>query len=79
MIETKIKNKNQIIATVDEEDNSIYISIMINGNPEITLNISVDDEKALIRKWIGYDDIVDEEIYIDDLYEDESEDDDYEE
>ena len=77
-IETAIKNGNQIVATVDEEDNSLDVSIMINGDPIISLNVSVNEEKALIRKWIGYGDSEDETIYIDDLYE-ESEDDEDEE
>ena len=65
---TKEINNKQIIATVDEEDNSIDIAIMINGNPEITLNVSVNEEKALIRKWVGYGDSEDESIYLNDLY-----------
>ena len=74
-IETAIKNGNQIVAIVDKEDNSLDVVIKIKGDTIITLNISVDEEKALIRKWIGYGDSEDEAIYINDLYE---EDDDYE-
>lgn len=68
-IETKEINNKQIIAEVDREDNSIDIAIMIDGESLITLNVSADDEKALIRKWIGYSNSEDELIYLDGLYE----------
>jgi hypothetical protein len=74
-IKTAKINNAQIVATVDKEDNSIDIAIMINDEPMITLNVSADEEKALIRKWIGYGDSEDETIYIDDLFEEEEEDD----
>ena len=66
---TKEINNKQIVAAIDEEDNTMDIAIMINGNPEITLNISVDEEKATIRKWVGYGDSEDESIYLDELYD----------
>ena len=70
---TKEINNKQIVATVDEEDNSLDIAIMIDGSPDITLNISVDEEKILIRKWIGYGDSEDESIYLNDLHEEDEE------
>ena len=27
---------------------------MVDGSVPVTLNISVDDTKILIRKWVGY-------------------------
>lgn len=70
-IETKEINNKKIIASVDKEDNSIDIALMINGEPMITLNVSTDEEKVLIRKWIGFGDSEDDEIYLDELYEEE--------
>ena len=66
-IETKEINNKKIIAGVDNEDNSIDISVIIDGNPDVSLNVSVDEEKILIRKWFGYGDSVDEAIYLDEL------------
>ncbi len=68
-LKTKEINNKQIIATFDEEDNSIDIAVLINGNPDITFNISVNDEVVLLRKWIGYGDSEDENIYLSDLEE----------
>ena len=70
-IETKEINNKKIIASVDKDDNSIDIALMINGEPMITLNVSTDEEKVLIRKWIGFGDSEDDEIYLDELYEEE--------
>lgn len=70
-IETIIKNGKKIIAEIDNEDNSVDVAVVIDGDTPVTLNISVDDNKILIRRWIGYDDSEDEQIYIDELYEDE--------
>ena len=70
-IETTIKNGKQIIAEIDSEDNSVDVAVMIDGESLVTLNISVDDDKILIRKWIGYGDSEDESIYIDELCEEE--------
>lgn len=70
-IKTTIKNGKQIIAEIDSEDNSVDVAVVIDGETPVTLNISVDDDKILIRKWIGYGDSEDESIYIDDLYEEE--------
>lgn len=67
-ITTKNKNGKQIIAEIDSEDNSVDVAVMVDGETPVTLNISVDDDKILIRKWIGYGDSEDEPIYIDDLY-----------
>lgn len=74
-LKTKEIKGGQIIATIDKEDNSMDIAIMINGSPEITLNVSVDEEKALIRKWVGYGDSEDEEIYLDELFDEEEDED----
>jgi hypothetical protein len=41
---------------------------MIDNEKPVTLNISVDDDKIIIRKWIGYGDSYDESICIDELY-----------
>lgn len=68
-IKTKEINSKQIVATIDEEDNSVDIAVLINGNPEISFNISVNDEMVLLRKWIGYGDSEDENIYLSDLEE----------
>jgi len=68
-IETKKVNNKQIIAEACEDDNTMDIAVMINGESMVTLNISVDENKVLIRKWIGYGDSEDEPIYLDDLYE----------
>lgn len=68
-IETKEIDNRKIIASVDNEDNSIDIAIMINGEPMVTLNVSTNKERVLVRKWIGYGDSEDEEIYLDELYE----------
>lgn len=70
-IETTIKNGKQIIAEIDNEDNSVDVAVMIDGESPVTLNISIDNDKILIRKWIGYGDSNDESIYIDDLYNEE--------
>lgn len=70
-ITTKNKDGKQIIAEIDNEDNSVDIAVVINGESPVTLNISMDDDKILIRKWIGYGDSEDETIYINDLYEEE--------
>lgn len=67
-IETTIKNGKKIIAEVDNEDNSIDVAVMIDNEKPVTLNISVDDDKIIIRKWIGYGDSYDESICIDELY-----------
>lgn len=67
-IETTIKNGKKIIAEVDNEDNSIDVAVVIDNEKSVTLNISVDDDKIIIRKWIGYGDSYDESIYIDELY-----------
>lgn len=67
-IETTIKNGKKIIAEVDNEDNSIDVAVVIDNEKPVTLNISVDDDKIIIRKWIGYGDSYDESIYIDELY-----------
>jgi hypothetical protein len=66
-IETKEINNKKIITDVDDEDNSIDISVIIDGNPDVTLNVSVDEKKILIRKWVGYGDSVDEVIYLDEI------------
>ena len=68
-IETKKVNNNQIIAEVDNEDNSIDIAVMIDDEPLVTFNISLDEEKVLLRKWIGYGDSIDEDIYLDEVDE----------
>lgn len=73
-IETKEINNKKVIASVDKEDNSIDIAVIINGEPMITLNVSTDEEKVLIRKWIGFGDSEDDEIYLDELYEEEDDD-----
>ena len=70
-IKTTIKNGKQIIAEIDSEDNSVDVAVAIDGETPVTLNISVDDDKILIRKWIGYGDSEDESIYIDELCEEE--------
>ena len=44
-IKTREINKKQIIATVDEEDNSVDIAVLIDGNPDVTFNITVDAKK----------------------------------
>ena len=67
-IETTIKNGKKIIAEMDNEDNSIDVAVVIDNEKPVTLNISVDDDKIIIRKWIGYGDSYDESIYIDELY-----------
>lgn len=72
-IETNEIDNKKIIASVDKEDNGIDIAVMISGEPMITLNISTDEEKVLIRKWIGFGDSEDDEIYLDELYEEDNE------
>lgn len=63
----KIDGK-QIIAEVDNEDNSIDVAVMIDNNPEVTLNVSVNaDEEIKIRKWIGCGDSIDEIINKEDI------------
>ena len=61
-------NGKQIIAEVDREDNSLDIGVVVDGSVPVTLNISVDDTKILIRKWVGYGaDSEDEAILLTDV------------
>lgn len=71
-IESKVVNNGQIIASVDNEDNSIDIAVNMDDEPLVTLNISVNDDMVKIRKWIGDGDSIDEHISIDDICEQES-------
>lgn len=66
-IETKILNNRQIIAEVDNEDNSLDIAVKIDDEPLVTLNIAVEGNDIIIRKWLGYGDSLDETINIDDV------------
>lgn len=70
-IESRLVNDSQIIAAVDNEDNSIDIAVNVEDEPLVTLNISVNEDTITIRKWIGCGDSVDEQINIDDIYDQE--------
>lgn len=70
-IESRLVNDTQIIATVDNDDNSIDIAVNVDDEPLVTLNVSVNEDKITIRKWIGCGDSIDEQINIDDIYEQE--------
>lgn len=71
-IESKIVNDHQIIAVVDDEDNSIDIAVNVEDEPLVTLNVSVNEDSIKIRKWVGCGDSIDEQINIDDMYEQKS-------
>ena len=66
-IETIEINNKQIVAEVDEEENSIDIGVIINGESKVSLNVLVDDDKVLIRKWINFRDSEEDVIYLDEL------------
>lgn len=78
-IKTKKTNNKQIVATIDEDDNSVDIAVLIDGNPDVTFNIAVDDEKITMRKWLGYGDSIDDYIYLSELECFEEDDDEEEE
>ena len=71
-IQTKKINNKKIIASVDTEDNSIDIAIVVDEfDSPVTFNISIEnDDIVRLRKWIGYGDSEDEEIYLSDIEED---------
>lgn len=70
-IESGLENNTQIIAAVDNDDNSIDIAVNVADEPLVTLNVSVNDDTITIRKWIGHGDSMDEHINIGDIYEQE--------
>jgi len=72
-IQSKSVNDSQIVAAVDSEDNSIDIAVMVDDEPLVTLNVSVNEDTITIRKWIGSGDSMDEQINIDDIYDQEQE------
>ncbi len=68
-IETQTVNGCQIVAEIDNEDNSIDIAVKVDEESLVTLNISTDGDDVTIRKWVGFGDSVDENINIKDIDE----------
>ena len=66
-IKTVEINNKQVVAEVDKEENSIDIGVMIDGEPKVSLNVLVDDNKIIIRKWINFGDSEEDVIYLDEL------------
>ena len=66
-IENQIKNDCQIIAEVDNEDNSIDVAVKVDEQPLVTFNIAADGDTITIRKWLGFGDSIDETINIEDI------------
>ena len=73
-IETKEIDNKKIVAEVDTDDNSIDIAIVLDDEYiPITFNIAIEDnEKVILRKWLGVGaDSEDETIYLSDVEDDE--------
>ena len=68
-IENQYQNDCQIIAEVDNEDNSIDVAVKVDDQPLVTLNVATDGDTITIRKWLGFGDSIDETINIDDITE----------
>lgn len=71
-IESEVVNDRQIIAAVDDEDNSVDIAVNVGDEPLVTLNVSVNEDSIKIRKWVGCGDGIDEQINIEDINEQQS-------
>ena len=58
-----------VVAEVENSDNSIDVSVQVDGKSIITFNISADEDTAYLRKWIGHKSGIKEEIKFSEAYD----------